>query len=411
MQAPDNGRTPLTRLDRVWVGLPFALTVLCVALTLVSRDPVPDAVELTATVSGALVWHWWWMLRHPHWWERRLLPMAVYFIGLLLLTDHATGLAFTFFPLYLVCYPMAFVALPGRWAYAGVLLTAGVSLPGVWPSDWTVDDLVLGVTIAALVSVAGGAIRALEAESARRRAALAELATANTALERALADNQALQERLLEEARESGITAERARLAGEIHDTLAAGLAGVVSQLEALDAHLGIDHPLAPRVHTSVRVARESLREARRSVRALRPGPLDAAPLPGALEDLAARRPAGHDVLVEVMITGRVEPLPAAVEDVLLRSAHEALSNVGRHAGADAARVTLSYLGDAVALDVVDDGRGFDPLPGSGTSGGHGLAIMRDRVEAMDGSVEVDSEPGGPTTLTVTVPTAGGADG
>jgi signal transduction histidine kinase len=146
-------------------------------------------------------------------------------------------------------------------------------------------------------------------------------------------------------------------------------------------------------------VARESLRDARRSVRALRPAALDTGTLPAALGEVLARFERHHRVPVHQQVTGQEAPLAASVEDALLKAAHEALTNVARHANATEVHVTLSFLGDAVALDVADDGTGS-----AQNGGGQGLAIMRERVGAVGGDVAVETAPGAGTTITVTVP-------
>ncbi|WP_380168916.1 sensor histidine kinase [Jannaschia sp. R86511] len=412
-------RSPLSRTDRVWVLLPYALLVVCAVVAAASGDLADVWPGALTGLAAVLAWHGWWVLVHPQWLEVRLAPMAVYFIGLVALTDYLTCLSFTFFPLYLVCYPMAFVALPGAWAYAGVGLTALVAVTAFPGERYSVEDVVVGLGAAALVCVVGGAIRALEAETVRRRAALATLARTHADLERALAENVALQDRLVTEARQAGTLAERSRLAGEIHDTLAAGLAGVVSQLEAMNAELPPDHPLRARVDRSADLARDTLQEARRSVRALRPGALTRTALPGALRATVEQFEQAHRLPVHLRITGDTTPVPTRVEDVLLRAAHEALTNTARHARASSAHVTLSFFGDAIAVDVADDGTGTqsdDPGltgvtgrggTGGGTGapgGGHGLSIMRERVEALGGQVQVDSSPTGGTTVTATVP-------
>ena len=107
--------------------------------------------------------------------------------------------------------------------------------------------------------------------------------------------------------------------------------------------------------------AREGLCEARRLVRALRPGALDGAPLPDALSRLAGRWSKATGVTSDVAVTGEAVPLSAAAEVTLLRVTQEALNNVGKHARAGRVVLTLSYMGDHVTLDVTDDGVGFGP--------------------------------------------------
>lgn len=212
--------------------------------------------------------------------------------------------------------------------------------------------------------------------------------------------------RLVEQARERGVSEERARLAREIHDTLAQGFVSVLTQLEAASEPLSRSpEEVVQRVERASRIARASLGEARRSMQALRPGALEAAPLPEAIERVVARWSDDVMVAAQVTTTGRPISLPPATEVTLLRATQEALANVARHANAASVSVTLSFLGDAVVLDVHDDGRGFDPtVAGGGANGGFGLEALRQRVDTTGGFFGLESEPGGGTTVTVHIP-------
>ncbi|MGC5628093.1 sensor histidine kinase [Georgenia sp. Z1344] len=429
------GGPSVSRTERVWLLLPYALLLVSALLTVLLGGV--DRDELPVLLGGSLVvvaWHSWWALRHRSWLETRVVAAVVYFVGLVAVCALLLTVSFNFLPLYVVCFPLAFEVLPGRWAYAGVALVAGVIIAGPGWVTWSVENVVVTLSAGAVAATAGWSIRRLEEESARRRAAVEALAAANADLARAAEANRVLQDRLVSEARTSGVSAERARLAGEIHDTLAADLAGVVAQLEALDAELAPDHPARDRVRTSVSLARDGLAEARRSVHAMRPAPLAEHSLPAALGETAARVRETHGLPVDVTVTGEEREVDAAAEDVLVRAAREALTNVVRHASAGRARVTLSYLDDSVALDVADDGDGFaagadgapDASAGPGDGGasgssnawgdddrhtrtGHGLAIMRERASEVGGFVVVDSTPGEGAVVTVTVPTRAAA--
>ena len=156
---------------------------------------------------------------------------------------------------------------------------------------------------------------------------------------------------------------------------------------------------------TAARLARHSLAEARRSVDALRPQVLDDAKLPDALSEEAARWSAISEVKTEVATTGNARPLHPEIEVTLLRTAQEALANVGKHADASRVALTLSYMEDVVTLDVRDDGRGFvpDTAPRSG-NGGFGLEGMRQRLRNVSGTLAIESEPGGGTAISASVP-------
>jgi signal transduction histidine kinase len=254
-------------------------------------------------------------------------------------------------------------------------------------------------------------------QHARRARLIDDLSEANRKLEATLAENAGLHAQLLTQAREAGILDERQRMAREIHDTIAQGLTGIITQLQA--AEQAGDDLTERRRHfnAAVRLARESLTEARRSVDALRPEPLERARGFGdALAGVAERWSALHGVTVEIATTGTPRPLPKETEVVLLRTAQEALANVAKHAAATRVWLTLSYMDCEVALDVRDDGRGFDPAGlggvadggsatgGTTTGGGFGLVAMRQRVEGQCGTLQVESEYGAGTVISVCVP-------
>jgi signal transduction histidine kinase len=216
--------------------------------------------------------------------------------------------------------------------------------------------------------------------------------------------------RLMELARESGELAERRRLAQEIHDTLIQGFASIAMNLEAAEGSLE-DGSGRRHLDEARRTARESLAEARRIVWALRPEMLEGTPLSQALARLAARWSEGGGVPADVNVTGEEpRPLSPEAEVTLLRVAQEALTNVRKHSRASRVVLTLSYMEDRVALDVKDDGIGFEPGPrGPGvTNGGFGLRAMRERVERSGGTLLLESEPGKGTALVVELPERSG---
>lgn len=200
--------------------------------------------------------------------------------------------------------------------------------------------------------------------------------------------------------------AERGRLAREIHDTLAQGFAGIVTQLQAAE-HAVDDDERARHTDAALSLARDGLAEARRSVQALRPAALDTAGLPGAIRETARRWTERTGIPIDVRTTGAARTLKVEAEVALLRTAQEALANVERHA--DAHRVALTLLHDqrGARLEVRDDGRGFEPgSPPSGedAGGGYGLIAMRERITALAGELEIDSGPGRGTSLRAEIP-------
>ena len=247
----------------------------------------------------------------------------------------------------------------------------------------------------------------------RRMRLIGERTEANERLAESLKRNAELQQQLVASAREAGVAEERGRMAREIHDTLAQGLAGIITQLQAAERSGSGGGPGAKHLQAAVDLARESLSEARRSVEAMRPEPLDGARLPDAMQEVASRWSTLHGVPVAVTTTGTPRVMRPEIEVALLRTAQEALANVAKHADASRVGLTLSYMEDLVTLDVRDDGVGFELRPSyrprngssaNGQSGGFGLAAMQQRVEGVAGTLQVESEPEAGTAISASVP-------
>ena len=254
-------------------------------------------------------------------------------------------------------------------------------------------DIVIEVASVAAFTMVSAWIGAIIEQSSERQSLLRQL--------------DATRAELAAAEREAGTLEERARLAREIHDTLAQGFASVVTHLEAGDAVLDGD-PARARAHLRAAedVARASLGEARGLVWALRPASLAEGGLPAALERAAAAAALGDGSAIEVTVSGRPRPLHPDVEVAILRAAQEALANVRRHAHARRTTMTLTYFDDEVSLDVIDDGRGFDPgaLAAPGPSGGHGLRGMRERAERLGGRLEIESAVGDGMAIALALP-------
>jgi signal transduction histidine kinase len=226
--------------------------------------------------------------------------------------------------------------------------------------------------------------------------------------------------RLVEEAKEAGeragVLVERQRLAREIHDALAQGFASISLGLGAArPSTQSLEGEARRHLEQAEVTAREGLAEARRLVWALRPEALEKRSLPEALEKLAANWTLESGVEAGVQTEGEGQALGPEVEAALLRVAQEALANARKHAGAGRVMLTLTYLDDAVVLDVRDDGAGFDPeIPGRDGSplaetGGFGLVSMRERARELGGSLRLESFPGEGTVVNVELPLGPGA--
>ena len=317
---------------------------------------------------------------------------------LLVLSPDFSWLAFPLFFLQLHLLPL-------RFAIPAVCATTVAVGAAQWAHASTFHAaMLLGPAIGAAFSVIVAlAYQALYAEVRNQRRALDELHRTRAELARS--------------QHEQGVLAERERLAREIHDTLAQGLASIVlvsrSARDSLDA--GELDTVRDRLRTVEVTAGENLAEARRFVRDLRTPQNDAGSLPdrliracGAVQEQAAAE--GKTLECRFMLEGDPVQLPAPYEVALLRAVQSALANVLRHAGASTAVVTLAFVGGNVTLDIFDDGRGFDPADAPGREQpradgtGYGLISIRDRVSALGGSMDLESAPGEGTALGIRLP-------
>ncbi|GGV05225.1 two-component sensor histidine kinase [Streptomyces litmocidini] len=329
-----------------------------------------------------------------------LAVLGASWLGLLWLTPEALWLAF---PLYFLQLHL----LPTRWSLPAVALTAGAAILSYVGHGAALNPGVfIGPLLGAAVAVATVlGYQALYRESERRRRLIEELI--ETRAELAAAE------------RHAGTLAERERLAREIHDTLAQGLSSIQLLLRAAERVLPPDSPAAGHIGRAREAAQDNLAEARRFVRALSPPDLEHGSLAAALERLCAPGPVPPGAnpygpeggpRVRFSVSGTPVELPTPYEVALLRIAQSALANTVRHASASRAEITLSFMDASVTLDVVDDGRGFDPASVRPSSdGGFGLPAMRSRAESLGGTFTVESAPGQGTAVAVSLPLPAGA--
>jgi signal transduction histidine kinase len=268
-------------------------------------------------------------------------------------------------------------------------LPAAASLAGGWGGGGPAAGLGLAVLAAAMVAAApylAGAVA--RADQAAGRALLGpgrgeELALRVEALARSRAEIVAATD------------AERRRIERDLHD-------GTQRRLVSLAMHLGMarasltdaPEPVRQVIEQAHDEATEALAELRQLVRGLHPAVLDDRGLDAALSGIAAGAPL--PVRLRVEVAGRCPP---GVEAVAYFVVSEALTNVAKHADATRADVTVVRAGDRLRVVVADDGRG-----GATTDGGTGLRGLAQRAAAVDGTLSVDSPPGGPTTVTVELP-------
>jgi signal transduction histidine kinase/ligand-binding sensor domain-containing protein len=202
------------------------------------------------------------------------------------------------------------------------------------------------------------------------------------------------------ETRFALVMKERNRIAREIHDTLAQGLAGIGLHLAAIE-HEPSAESREQHVGTARRLVKASLAEAHRSVWNLRPEYLDHSTLVTGLGRMATDLSEGGDMHIEVSTSGIARPLSPAVETNVFRIAQEAVANAIRHADARRIRVRLEFERDAVRLTVDDDGHGFDP---AASSDGFGLTSMRERAAQIGALLRVEGRSSAGASVTLSVP-------
>ncbi|MEV7780339.1 sensor histidine kinase [Kitasatospora sp. NPDC088351] len=390
--------TPVARVLQVCLHLLVAgLLALAVARAVVGRGGDPAAVIAAATAmaavyaAGPLVGAVRRSRRAAALW---LALLGVTWVGVLIATPDGVWLAF----------PLYFLELHLLGRRSGLVAVGLTAVAAITAYSWHLHILSLA---AAIGPALGGAVavatvfgyQALYRESEERRRLIDELTEARADL--AAAHHAA------------GVLAERERLAREIHDTLAQSLSSIQLLLRAAQRALPErTEAAAGHVEQARQAAQDSLAEARRFVRALTPPDLEGGSLPLALERLCATTTAHSGLPVRLHVAGDPVRLPVPQEVALLRIAQSALGNTVRHARASHAEVTLSYMEGEVALDVLDDGAGFDPAAvASGAAagegdGGFGLPSMRARARALGGTFAVESAPGEGTALAVLLPVA-----
>lgn len=374
------------------------------------------------------------------WWLR--LGQAVLFVGLLAL---ATGFALADgvdWPLLIVDAAVLVVFVgglaahgrlgaTGRAAWVGLLFLGTVWL--MWASPdflwvafplWLLAGAVLpllaallltAVTLAVIITVLsmtggetvgavlGPLVGALVALGLARGTLLFEHEASEH--RRLLAEVLRIQDETARLQREAGVLAERQRLAHDIHDTLAQGFSSIL--LLARAAQRETDQAAAVRLLAQIETtAAVNLAESRRVVLALAPDEPGAGGLAAPLRRLTGEVADALGARWQLTVDPELPRLATPVEVALLRGVQGALSNVRTHSRAGHVAVELARAGDEVHLDVVDDGVGFDPARAvvAGPDGGFGLRALRERFTELGGGVDIESEPGAGTAVTLRLP-------
>jgi signal transduction histidine kinase len=202
----------------------------------------------------------------------------------------------------------------------------------------------------------------------------------------------------------TAIQAERLRLARDLHDDIAQQLFSLSAQAAALPKQIARDSALGTKqAYAVAALADQTLLDLRAILVDLRPSQLLQHGLAEALQELCQRWQAAHGIPVETAIVLDGRYLLSGVADGIYRVAQESLSNVAKHAEAQAVFVSLVQGQRQITLSVTDDGHGFDSAHGAG--GGHfGLVSMQERAHALGGTLVIERDTNQGTTVRMTVP-------
>ena len=292
----------------------------------------------------------------------------------------------------------------GVWAYQGSSVSITI-LPPFWETWWFRGSLAL-LLLGSAVAAYGLRVRGIEA---RRRELEQEVGQRTSELRSEIEQRLHVEETLRRVEREKAVAEERGRLARELHDAVTQTLFSASLIADVLPRLWERNREEALRRLEELRqLNRGALAEMRTLLLELRPSALEKADLGGLLRQLAdsiasrARLP----ILVEADEGCAV---PAEAKLAFYRIAQEALNNAVKHAHPNRVAVRLTCATGAVELRITDDGKGFDPS--STAAEHHGLRIMRERAEAIDATLSIDSQPDKGTGVVVTWTRTGGGQG
>ncbi|MDU0477948.1 sensor histidine kinase [Staphylococcus chromogenes] len=374
-------------VKRMWSWLHIVLGVLVVVLWAVALVQHHTLVSLLAGgVFCGIFAVGEWAINQPG--RRRFawgwLALLAISFGVFVLAN--SDAAFLTFPLFFVVLHVASGWRSALW----IACFTAIAVGGLaWHGGWHIGAVMGPIIAGGLVWLLGSGFQLLIEETRARQLAMDELLAARAEATRL--------------ARQAGEASERSRLAADIHDTVAQGLTSIQLLLHAAERH-AIDGEQRRTLELARTTAAENLQETRRIIAALQPAPLSGASLPVALARICATTPVSTstpETLAEFQVDGAPRELPEQVEATVVRLVQSLLANVAQHAEATRTSITLSYAEDEISVDVVDNGRGFDPAR---VDGSFGLAAARRRVSELGGSLVIESEPGNGAGVRVSIP-------
>lgn len=383
------------RDTRIFVWFMTLIIVVMYIISLVNEPAVRQAkilIPLTALLVVHIILHW--QLERITRYQPRILWYIViqgvlaFVISIL---SNSIGMTFALF-MALLGEAVGLLRLTRAGWLAGIYYLTLMVLGLVQRSGWASSGFLLLGTIPMVIFVVIYVTLYMRQNEARERAELlaAELERANRQLSEFAAQVEDLT-----------IANERQRIARELHDTLSQGLAGLILQLEAADAHLAKNRTDKARsiVANAMDRARLTLANARRAIDDLRQSTQD--DLDSALHVELSRFTNATGVPVHFH-AGPIPPLLDPIQEVVLRAVAEALTNIAQHAQAQNVEVNIQVEHQHLQVTIQDDGQGFDPsvVP----SGHYGILGIKERVRLVNGSLEIQSKQYRGTTLKIEIP-------
>jgi len=200
------------------------------------------------------------------------------------------------------------------------------------------------------------------------------------------------------QAVEDAVSRERARMARELHDSVATDLAGAISLFKAyVEGHPGSAKrgPADGSLLNVLEILERMLKQVRETLADLRPRPIGPEGLVGDIRHQAEEFARLYSIRVEISTNGTEDMLSPQQREVAYQVVREALTNVRRHSGSSICRVRMAFAARPFMIEIADEGQGL----GTGRSGGYGLVGMRERSAGIGGRLEVVSTEGRGTTV------------
>ncbi|MCA1307239.1 sensor histidine kinase [Microbacterium esteraromaticum] len=364
------------------VGDGVAVAVAIITGAAIIAWHVAGAVLLARAPSRALSIGW-------------LLGLAAVWVGAVAVSAEFVWLAF-------LLWLLAGHLLSLRWGlvFSGVVLSVVVVAP-ILHHGTTTYATVFGPLIGGVFAfgISRGYLQLLKDAAERERLV--------ASLTRAQHEMAELQDELADAQRTSGAIAERTRISRDIHDTVAQEISSI--RLLAHAAMERSDDPDAIRVLAQIeQLAGESQSDIRRIVEALAPAELDDDALAAALRRMLDRMHAETGLQTDLHVDDTLPVLPTEAEVALLRVAQSGLANVRLHSHATRVVMSLIDAEDAVRLDIIDDGTGFDLVAweadADAGASSYGLRFMRARLRELGGGLDIESTPGEGTAISAHLP-------